>query len=54
MMQLWSLSVSDWTVWVGGGEYTSHYLSINQASDLVEHLKWDLGYDDVFMECVNE
>ena len=47
------MSTDNWTVWVGGGEYTSHYLSMNQASDLVEQLKWDLGYDDVFMELVN-
>jgi hypothetical protein len=47
------MTTDNWTVWVGGGEYTSRYLSMNQASDLVEHLKWDLGYDDVFMEWVN-
>jgi hypothetical protein len=47
------MSTDNWIVWVGGGEYNSHYLSLNQASDLAHHLKWELGYDDVVLECVN-
>lgn len=48
------MSTDNWTVWVGGGEYNSHYLTLNQAYDLAQHLKWDLDYDDVVLECVND
>jgi hypothetical protein len=47
------MSTDNWVVWVGGGEYNSHYLTLNQAADLALHLKWDLGYDDVVLENVN-
>lgn len=54
MMSTLMMSTDNWTVWVGGGEYNSHYLTFNQAYDLAQHLKWDLDYDDVVLECVDE
>ena len=45
--------MDNYTVWVGGGEWTDHYLPFEYAFDLSQHLKWDLGYDDVVLEHVN-
>jgi len=38
-----------WTVWVGGGEINSYYLSKEEAEELAQVWK-DKGYDDVIME----
>jgi len=42
-------STGNWTVWVGGGEVNSYYLSETQAKDIAQ--AWiDKGYDDVVVE----
>jgi len=41
--------MSKWTVWVGGSEVNSHYLSQTQAKNLAQEYKDD-GYDDVVVE----
>lgn len=42
-------SAPNWTVWVGGGEVNSYYLSETQAKDIAQ--AWiDKGYDDVVVE----
>jgi len=41
--------VPSWTVWVGGGEVNSYYLSETQAKDIAQ--AWiDKGYDEVVVE----
>jgi glycine cleavage system aminomethyltransferase T len=41
--------VPSWTVWVGGGEVNSYYLSETEAKDIAQ--AWiDKGYDDVVVE----
>ena len=37
------------TVWVGGVEVNDHYLTEDEAKELVEEYEMD-GYDDVVME----
>ena len=44
-------STMSWTVWVGGGEVNSYYLSENQPKDIAQAWK-DQGYEDVVMESV--
>jgi len=45
--------VPSWTVWVGGGEVNSYYLSETQAKDIAQ--AWiDKGYDEVVVEEVNK
>jgi hypothetical protein len=38
-----------WTVWVGGGEVNSHYLTREKALEIAQIWK-DKGYDDVIAE----
>jgi len=45
-------SMSKWTVWVGGGEINSYYLTKEEALELAQAWK-DNGYDEVVMEEVN-
>jgi len=41
--------MSNWTVWVGGGEINSYYLTQAQAEELAQ--VWiDKGYDEVVVE----
>ena len=43
----------NWTVWVGGGEINSHYLSREKANYLAGY--WiGKGYDDVVVEEVSK
>jgi len=45
--------VPSWTVWVGGGEVNSYYLSETQAKDIAQ--AWiDKGYDDVVVKEVGD
>jgi hypothetical protein len=45
--------MSNWTVWVGGGEINDYYLSETQAKDIAQ--AWiDKGYDEVVVEEVNK
>jgi len=45
--------VPSWTVWVGGGEVNSYYLSETQAKDIAQ--AWiDKGYDEVVVEEMNK
>jgi transposase-like protein len=46
--------MSKYTVWVGGGEYNSRYLTLEQAEALSYYLRYGLGYRDVSLECVND
>jgi hypothetical protein len=43
--------MSKWTVWVGGGEINSYYLSETEAQDIAQAWR-DKGYDDVVIEQV--
>jgi hypothetical protein len=44
--------MSKWTVWVGGGEINSYYLSETEAQDIAQ--AWiDKGYTDVVAERVS-
>ena len=43
------VTMSKWTVWVGGSEMSSNLLSHSQALKIVKVWK-DLGYDDVVVE----
>lgn len=41
--------MSKWTVWVGGGEINSYYLTQTEAEELAQ--VWiDKGYDEVVAE----
>jgi hypothetical protein len=41
--------MSNWTVWVGGGEINSYYLTKIKAEELAQ--VWiDKGYDDVVIQ----
>jgi hypothetical protein len=41
--------MSNWTVWVGGGEINSYLLTKDEAKDIAQ--AWiDKGYDEVVME----
>jgi hypothetical protein len=44
--------MSKWTVWVGGGEINSYYLTKEEALELAQVWK-DKGYDEVVAEEVN-
>ena len=45
--------MSNWTVWVGGGEVNSHYLSLSEAVNIAR--AWiDEGYSDVVVEEVKQ
>ena len=41
--------MSNWTVWVGGGEINSYLLTKDEAEDIAQ--AWiDKGYDEVVVE----
>jgi hypothetical protein len=41
--------MSNWTVWVGGGEINSYLLTKDEAEDIAQ--TWiDKGYDEVVVE----
>ena len=42
--------MSKGSVWVGGGEVNSHYLTEKEAINLVQEWIVDEGYTDVVME----
>ena len=42
-----------YTLWVGGGEMNSHYLSRADAYDWAQEMI-EMGYEDVVVEYVNE
>lgn len=47
------MSDKNYTVWVGGGEVNSYYLTKEQAESIAQD--WiDKGYDDVVIEKVEE
>jgi len=44
--------MSNWTVWVGGGEINSYLLTKDEAEDIAQ--AWiDKGYDAVAIECMD-
>jgi hypothetical protein len=45
--------MSNWTVWVGGGEVNSYYLTKRKAESIAQDWK-DKGYDDVAIERVKD
>ena len=42
--------MSNWTVWVGGGEVTDFYLMSKEQADKVADFYIKEGYDDVVVE----
>lgn len=43
------MNTKTWTVWVGGGEVTDHYVTLEEARQIAEH--WaDKGYDEVCID----
>jgi hypothetical protein len=43
--------MKNYTVWVGGSEINSHYLTKQDAESIAQ--EWvDLGYDDVILDIV--
>ena len=42
--------MSNWTVWVGGGEITDFYLMSKEQADEVADFYIKEGYDDVVVE----
>lgn len=45
--------MSKYTVWVGGVEVNSHYLTLQEAQAIAKEYKDD-GYDDVEIEAVSK